>query len=95
MDGPGTVQPAESTTREATVTDLSNSRLTTTTLMIPRLVSVVEIIKREYLRSRRAPALQTGLHQYNEVGDLAETESTSVMENGALREGKTRYLRRR
>ncbi|RPD54294.1 hypothetical protein L226DRAFT_555248 [Lentinus tigrinus ALCF2SS1-7] len=43
---------------------------------IPRLVSVVEIIKREYLKTLD-PALAesgslSGLHQYNEVGDLAE-----------------------
>ncbi|KAI0667804.1 hypothetical protein C8Q78DRAFT_1049729 [Trametes maxima] len=41
---------------------------------IPRLVSVVEIIKREYLKTLD-PALAeagslSGLHQYNEIGDL-------------------------
>ncbi|KAI0833757.1 hypothetical protein BC628DRAFT_1345165 [Trametes gibbosa] len=43
---------------------------------IPRLVSVVEIIKREYLKTLD-PALAEGgslggLHQYNEIGNLVE-----------------------
>lgn len=39
---------------------------------MPRLVSVVEIIKREYIKTlelAHSPRL-TGLHQYNEVGSL-------------------------
>ncbi|KAI8969853.1 hypothetical protein BD414DRAFT_470611 [Trametes punicea] len=43
---------------------------------IPRLVSVVEIIKREYLKTLDAALAErgclSGLHQYNEVGDLVE-----------------------
>ncbi|KAI0364753.1 hypothetical protein BV20DRAFT_974047 [Pilatotrama ljubarskyi] len=43
---------------------------------IPRLVSVVEIIKREYLKTLDPGLAEggslSGLHQYNEVGDLAE-----------------------
>ena len=43
---------------------------------IPRLVSVVEIIKREYLKTvdPKLPeaGLLSGLHQYNEVGSLEE-----------------------
>jgi hypothetical protein len=49
-------------------------------LTIPRLISVVEIIKREYLKALDAthPPVLTGLHQYNELGSL-ETKS-SVLE---------------
>lgn len=44
------------------------------TALIPRLVSVVEIIKREYVK-KLDPALAergclSGLHQYNELGAL-------------------------
>ncbi|KAI0353808.1 hypothetical protein OH77DRAFT_1360056, partial [Trametes cingulata] len=43
---------------------------------IPRLVSVVEIIKREYLKTLDPGLAEagnlSGLHQYNEVGDLAD-----------------------
>ncbi|KXN82469.1 hypothetical protein AN958_02530 [Leucoagaricus sp. SymC.cos] len=49
--------------------DLNNA-----TLVIPRLISVVEIIKREYLKAlhdEHSPRL-TGLHQYNQLGTLEE-----------------------
>lgn len=43
---------------------------------IPRLVSVVEIIKREYLKTLDGRLAEGGtlygLHQYNEIGDLEE-----------------------
>ena len=43
---------------------------------IPRLVSVVEIIKREYLKTLDPKLAQqgslSGLHQYNEIGSLEE-----------------------
>ncbi|KAH9848427.1 hypothetical protein C2E23DRAFT_843922 [Lenzites betulinus] len=43
---------------------------------IPRLVSVVEIIKREYLKTLNPAQAEagslSGLHQYNEIGDLEE-----------------------
>lgn len=50
--------------------------LHTSLATIPRLVTVVEIIKREYLKTldpvlAEAGSL-SGLHQYNEVGDLEE-----------------------
>ncbi|EIW57825.1 uncharacterized protein TRAVEDRAFT_126495 [Trametes versicolor FP-101664 SS1] len=50
--------------------------LHTSLATIPRLVTVVEIIKREYLKTLD-PALAeagslSGLHQYNEIGDLEE-----------------------
>ena len=37
---------------------------------IPRLISVVEIIKREYLKSRPKARVRVGLWQYNEIGWL-------------------------
>jgi hypothetical protein len=46
--------------------------LSNATTTIPRLISVAEIIKREYvkaLESKRSPRLE-GLHQYNEIGCL-------------------------
>ncbi|KAH9902515.1 hypothetical protein C8Q73DRAFT_670726 [Cubamyces lactineus] len=43
---------------------------------IPRLVSVVEIIKREYLKTLDPGLAErgslSGLHQYNEIGDIME-----------------------
>ena len=43
---------------------------------IPRLVSVVEIIKREYMKAMDAGLAEggvlNGLHQYNEIGSLEE-----------------------
>lgn len=51
-----------------------NTRLPTPTATIPRVISVVEIIKREYLKTLD-PSLAdsgsiVGLHQYNEIGDV-------------------------
>jgi hypothetical protein len=43
----------------------------------PRLISVVEIIKREYLKSlaqKRSPR-RIGLHQYNEIGLLDDLQT--------------------
>ncbi|KAG6877564.1 hypothetical protein C0993_006061 [Termitomyces sp. T159_Od127] len=45
-------------------------RLSKATTAVPRLLSVVEIVKREFLKSleaKRSPRL-AGLHQYNEIG---------------------------
>jgi hypothetical protein len=41
---------------------------------VPRLISVVEIIKREYLKKLELEHSSTllGLHQYNEIGTLEE-----------------------
>lgn len=44
--------------------------------MVPRLISVVEIIKREYIKTlelKHSPRLH-GLHQYNYFGCLEEPE---------------------
>ncbi|KAJ4476637.1 hypothetical protein J3R30DRAFT_3214602, partial [Lentinula aciculospora] len=49
--------------------------LTTT----PRLISVVEIIKREYLKDleKRRSTRLIGLHQYNEIGSLQDHSGSS------------------
>ncbi len=60
--------------------------------LIPRLISVVEIIKREYVK-KLDPLLAekgclSGLHQYNELGTLdsfgEETEDDQVREERRL-----------
>ncbi|KAJ7269623.1 hypothetical protein C8J57DRAFT_317147 [Mycena rebaudengoi] len=50
------------------------SRLSVVTSTIPRLISVVEIIKREYVKKLELQHLSTltGLHQYNEMGTLED-----------------------
>jgi len=53
--------------------------LSTTT--IPRLISVVEIIKREYLKTLEMThsRVLSGLYQYNEIGYLEQDESQDGM----------------
>jgi len=45
------------------------------TAVVPRLISVAEIIKREYLKQLREkqPSRLSGLHQYNEIHCLEDT----------------------
>ncbi|KAF8599678.1 hypothetical protein BDV93DRAFT_609115 [Ceratobasidium sp. AG-I] len=63
--------PVKSTTREESQTDLEGGgkkqRISPATNDVPRLISVVEIIKREFKGA--------SLHQYNEVGCLEALES--------------------
>jgi hypothetical protein len=61
--------------------------LSNVTSTIPRLISVAEIIKREYvkvLESKRSLRLE-GLHQYNEIGCL---EDLGLELGGDKREGE-------
>lgn len=44
---------------------------------IPRLISVAEIIKREYLKNVEVQPLMPGLHQYNYLDHYEETVSPS------------------
>jgi hypothetical protein len=47
------------------------------TAAIPRLISIVEIVKREFLKSlaaKHSPRL-AGLHQYNELGCLEDLDT--------------------
>lgn len=47
------------------------------TQIIPRLISVVEIIKREYFKSKEPGLQNTGLYQYNYLGFLEESKDMS------------------
>jgi hypothetical protein len=49
---------------------------------IPRLISVVEIIKREYLKSRPKARVKVGLWQYNEMAWMQGQEETTKEEQG-------------
>jgi hypothetical protein len=52
----------------------TGSGFSASTTAIPRLITVVEIIKREYLtvmKAKRSPQL-VGLFQYNEIGSLED-----------------------
>ncbi|KDQ59210.1 hypothetical protein JAAARDRAFT_33946 [Jaapia argillacea MUCL 33604] len=56
----------------------SSKKLASSAACIPRLVSVVEIIKREFLKKAPATAGQVGgLHQYNEIGYVEENGSAA------------------
>ncbi|RDX43990.1 hypothetical protein OH76DRAFT_1389803 [Lentinus brumalis] len=73
---PASKGKARASVQDAVAEEKSSKGLHPSMTTIPRLVSVVEIIKREYLKTMD-PALAeagslSGLHQYNEVGDLAD-----------------------
>jgi hypothetical protein len=60
--------------------DTKERGISLSTTTIPRLISVVEIIKREYLKTlemTRSNVL-SGLHQYNEIGYLEQETEGSV-----------------
>ena len=60
------------------------SGLSASTATIPRLITVVEIIKREYLAAmdaKRSPHL-VGLFQYNEMGSLEDQVENEKEEEG-------------
>ncbi len=69
-------QPSESENPDCGEKGVKTNRMHTSMANIPRLVSVVEIIKREYLKTVDPALAQagsiSGLHQYNEIGDLEE-----------------------
>jgi len=48
---------------------------------IPRLISVVEIIKREYLRDLPQSLTKAGLYQYNRIGSLEEADAKQEANN--------------
>ena len=79
---PTTKEDTDETTAQASATSkpgpTRNVSLPTTT--IPRLISVVEIIKREYLKmmnEKMWPGME-GLHQYNEIGCLEDMDGWNV-----------------
>ena len=59
-------------------------RMHPSTTLIPRLVSVVEIIKREYAKKLNPELAEngclSGLYQYNELGTLEEREDMQEKE---------------
>ena len=60
------------------------TKLNMSTALIPRLISVVEIIKREYVKKLNPELAESGclsgLHQYNELGALEEREEQHEIE---------------
>jgi hypothetical protein len=67
-------QDAPQPPQEIDVAGQGKSGFSASTTTIPRLISVVEIIKREYLvamGAKRSPDL-VGLYQYNEMGSLED-----------------------
>jgi hypothetical protein len=74
----GKPQGAPKPRQETDVVDQDKKGLSVSTTTIPRLISVVEIIKREYLvamNAKRSPDL-VGLYQYNEMGSLEDQVET-------------------
>ena len=62
----------------------TESGFSASTTAIPRLITVVEIIKREYLaamNAKRSPQL-VGLFQYNEIGSLENQAENEKEEEG-------------
>ena len=63
--------------RASTSQEVSTKPVTST---IPRLISVIEIVKREFLRNlavHHSPRL-AGLHQYTEIGCLEDVQKPNV-----------------
>ncbi len=60
-------------------------------MLVPRLVSVVEIIKREYIKTLELShsTRLLGLHQYNQVGSLEELGMAPVISD-SIGEGEQR-----
>jgi hypothetical protein len=83
-------QGAPQPPQEIDVAGQGKSGFSASATTIPRLISVVEIIKREYLvamGARRSPDL-VGLYQYNEMGSLedrVENEREGREESGGDR----------
>ncbi|KAL6307495.1 hypothetical protein BKA93DRAFT_815859 [Sparassis latifolia] len=65
--------------------DAKKERMPTSLSTIPRLISVVEIIKREYLKTLDLALADqgklSGLHQYNQVGELQKAIATDAPGN--------------
>ncbi|KAK7689477.1 hypothetical protein QCA50_007269 [Cerrena zonata] len=76
---PDPEQPPQDEPGTSTKPERERERMPTSMTTIPRLVSVAEIIKREYLKTLSADEAErnslTGLHQYNEFGTLSDEAS--------------------
>ncbi|KAJ3538229.1 hypothetical protein NMY22_g5248 [Coprinellus aureogranulatus] len=91
-----TLPPTPSTSKipPRDANNAQKQKLASSTGLVPRLVSVVEIVKREYmkdLKEKRASRMK-GLYQYNEVGILEEEQGGESDEDeedeSANREGR-------
>jgi hypothetical protein len=71
--------------------DAKERGISISTSTIPRLISVVEIIKREYLKTLKVThsRVLSGLYQYNEIGYLERHELQQTMPS---EEDRTRAL---
>ncbi|EMD33316.1 hypothetical protein CERSUDRAFT_67981 [Gelatoporia subvermispora B] len=89
-------EPPVPETQELPEPNTEKSRMAPSMSTIPRLVSVVEIIKREYLKSLDPELAESGslsgLHQYNEVGELEDDQANGEDALVAMLSGK-RHLR--
>ncbi len=59
---------------------------------IPRLVSVVEIIKREYLKNLPQSLLKSGLYQYNRIGSLEDVDTKQGSKKSPSEEERTQEI---
>ena len=87
-------QDAPKPRQGADVVDQEKRALSASTTTIPRLISVVEIIKREYLvamNARRSPDL-VGLYQYNEMGSLEDQVETERKEGQESAEDRAKMI---
>jgi hypothetical protein len=68
--------PSGSESAELVVSEAK--KLSSATACIPRLISVVEIIKREYLKKLHSTSAShlPGLHQYNKIGILEDSDAS-------------------
>ena len=69
----------------AKATTVSKAKSPPPTSTIPRLISVVEIIKREYFKA--LPPERTGLYQYNHLGYLEEDNEDHSKDATSVAEG--------
>jgi len=87
-------QDAPKPRQGADVVDEGKRGLSASTTTIPRLISVVEIIKREYLvamNAKRSVDL-VGLYQYNEMGSLEDQVETETKEGEESVEDRAKMI---
>ena len=71
---PSEVEPASQPSHETGKLSIKQQTASNASLTVPRLISVAEIIKREYvnnLQEKRSSRMR-GLYQYNEIGTLEQ-----------------------
>ena len=87
-----TIPPTPSTSK-LNPKDANNAqkhKLASSTALAPRLVSVVEIVKREYMKNlkERKASRMKGLYQYNDIGTLEEEQGDGAGAGEAAEESK-------